>query len=194
MKPQTTTEQDSMYQEIQKELVDILTEISYTKGRSKKEAIISSLFYVNNELTQQEIQEFTKIYDTRKIPLNKKKGFSRGIISSIINDFVDQGYLNREFRKKGDFSRGGYKYYYSLKGSLRETLGIAVTRVNIFFAEINKKMIEIEKQLSNSTLKEKKGYKNLESFSKNMNQYLQANLKLMNQFKQPVKKNTADKV
>ena len=62
---QNNREDQKLFQEIQKELVEIIAEMGAQKGRSRKESIISALFYVKDELTQQDIREFTKIYDTR---------------------------------------------------------------------------------------------------------------------------------
>ncbi|MHA1112171.1 MAG: hypothetical protein ACTSRE_13770 [Promethearchaeota archaeon] len=188
-KAKNLTEDEGLFDEIQKELVDIITELGYQKGRSKKKSIISAILYVKDEITQQELREFTKIYDTRDVPFEKKKGFSMGIISTILNKYVEQGYVKKDFRKDANSKKPGHKYYYSANGTFTENLGKMTARANFFLGSIGRKLLEVDKQLENPESHQKKGRDKLVTFSDNMKLYLQAYKRLIEKYQQQPRAN-----
>jgi len=173
--------EEVLFKRITKELVDIIADLGSQKGRSKIECIISAFFYLHDELTQYDLIELTKMYDLRDVPLEEKKGFSMGTISSVVNKFVEQGYAKRDYRK--DSSSNSkipiFKYYYSANGTFIDNIRKATDRVQVFLTEIDQKLQNLDQKLQDTELQRKKGYEILNRFHKNMKSYINTYKRIM---------------
>ena len=156
---------ESLFREVEKKLIRIITEMSYQKGRSVKFATIAAYSYVREKTTQKALLELT--------------GYSRGTISTTLQKLVDDKILDKKYDKKTR------QYIYENKGNIQSTLGGALTDIQDFFSLIFEKLVEIEKKLQSEEIKSKKGYDNLDEFIQEMKILMPAYQHVMEKYQLP---------
>lgn len=134
--------------EVEKELIDVITELGYQKGRSNKFSVISAYIYTREEVTQAILRDLT--------------GFSLATISNALNKLEENNTIRKEFRKDDR------QYHYFLNGTLSAILGRNMGDIQIYFSKIDSKLDEIKEKLKEPSLQGKNGYENIEEFVNKM--------------------------
>ncbi|UYP44588.1 hypothetical protein NEF87_000873 [Candidatus Lokiarchaeum ossiferum] len=143
-----TEKKELIFRDIESKLIEIITKLSYQKGRSSKFSIIAAYAYVRENITQKKLQKITH--------------FSRGTISTSLNKLVNDNVLQKQYDSES------HQFVYQLKGTLQSILGGSTANIGSYFSSISDKLKEVETQLNQKDMKDKKGYKNIQDFIQKM--------------------------
>lgn len=153
----TTNEQippQQQLREMESDLVEIITNMGYLKGRSKKIAEIVAYITIRKEVTQRLLRELT--------------GYSLGSVSSTLQSLETIGLVKKQ---KDPNSR---EYLYKYDQNYTEPRSRSMGNVFEYFTQLEKFLTGIEKKLDKPGFAEKKGYESIKSFVDNMKALFQA--------------------
>lgn len=143
-----TEKKELIFREMENKLIEIITKLSYQKGRSSKFSIIAAYAYVRENITQKKLQEITH--------------FSRGTISTSLTKLVNDNVLQKQYDSES------HQFIYQLKGTLQAILGGSTANIGGYFSFLSDKLNEVEIKLNQEGMKDKKGYENVQDFIQKM--------------------------
>ncbi|MBN2156055.1 MAG: hypothetical protein JW776_08430 [Candidatus Lokiarchaeota archaeon] len=136
------------FEEIQRELVEIIAEMGYQKGRSNKFSIIVAYVYILGDVTQKILQDRTK--------------FSLSTVSNALNTLEENDTVYKKY------NQDDHQYHYFLNGTLSDILGRNMGDFQTYFSQLSKKIQEVGEILKDTRLYDKKGYDNIKEFVEKM--------------------------
>jgi DNA-binding MarR family transcriptional regulator len=135
--------------EIENNLADIITTLSFLKGRRPKTSKIIALVYLYRNATQKQLRELT--------------GYSLGTISNTLQSLEKMGIINKT---QDPQTR---EYTYELEGNITQPGSRSVTNVFEYFAQQKQFLKKIKTKLAQPHLENKRGYKKINEFVDQMN-------------------------
>ncbi|PVX27265.1 MAG: hypothetical protein CW716_03205 [Candidatus Bathyarchaeum sp.] len=129
---------------IEQQLVDILTNLNFLKGRQTKISKIIALTYLHRKTTQKQLREFT--------------GYSLGTISTTLQSLEKMGIIRKT---QAPQTR---EYTYELEGTIAKPGSRSVTNIFEYFAQQKQFLKKIKSKLAQPQLSNKKGYKEVVEF------------------------------
>jgi DNA-binding transcriptional regulator GbsR (MarR family) len=129
---------------IEQQLVDIITNLSFLKGRQPKISRIIALIYLHRKTTQKQLREFT--------------GYSLGTISTNLHALENMGIIRKT---QAPQTR---EYTYELEGTIAQPGSRSVTNIFEYFAQQKQFLKKIKNKLAQPQLSNKKGYKEVSEF------------------------------
>jgi DNA-binding MarR family transcriptional regulator len=135
--------------EIENKLADILTTLSFLKGRRPKTSKIIGLIYLYRKATQKQLRELT--------------GYSLGTISNTLQSLEKMGIIHKTQDPKTR------EYKYELEGKITQPGSRSVSNIFEYFAQQKQFLKKIKTKLSQPHLENKKGYKEINEFVEQMN-------------------------
>lgn len=142
----STTEQK--LREIENKLVDIITSLSYLKGRSTKTAKIIAHIYIHRKATQKLLRELT--------------GYSLGTISNTIKSLETMGII---YKTQQSETR---EYIYKLEGTLPQSGSRLISSTFEYLSQLEEFLKKVKIELDQPYLSNKKGFENLNEFVNKM--------------------------
>ncbi len=139
---------------IEKRLVEIIVDLGFLKGRSRKTSEILAHLYICNKATQRMLQEIT--------------GYSTGTVSSTLRELQKLGLV----RRSSDLS--GREYLYELAVRVSQQLSRYSGMMDQYFRVWNEFLEKLENELRRNQLSKKKGAENISRFIKKMRVVIQA--------------------
>jgi DNA-binding transcriptional regulator GbsR (MarR family) len=146
MTPNKTPEQK--LGEIENKLVNIITNLSFLKGRQPKISKIIALTYLHRKTTQKQLRELT--------------GYSLGTISNSLQSLEKMGII----RKTQDPQTREYNY--ELEGTIAQPGSRSVTNIFEYFTQQKQFLKKIKTKLAQPHLSNKKGYEQVSEFVNKM--------------------------
>jgi DNA-binding transcriptional regulator GbsR (MarR family) len=147
MNPDNQTAEQKL-KEIENKLVDIITQLSFLKGRQPKTSKIIGLIYLHRKTTQKQLRELT--------------GYSLGTISTNLQSLEKIGII----RKTQDPQTREYNY--ELEGTIAQPGSRSVTNIFEYFSQQKNFIKQIKTKLAQPHLSNKKGYKSVNDFINKM--------------------------
>lgn len=172
----TTREQkppERRLREIESELVQIITNMGYLKGRSNKIAEIASYITIRKEVTQRLIRELT--------------GYSLGSVSSTLQSLENMGLVKKQ---KDPKSR---EYLYIYDQHYAEPQSRSLGNIFEYFDQLKRFLAGIEERLNQPGFKEKNGHDSIKSFVENMKALFEGVGEALSAFAQKQKRNGSGK-
>ncbi|UCG36238.1 MAG: MarR family transcriptional regulator [Candidatus Bathyarchaeota archaeon] len=133
---------------IEKRLVEIIVNLGYFKGRSKRTSEILAYLYIYNRATQKMLREAT--------------GYSLGTVSNALKDLQQLGLL----RKSRD--PDGREYLYELVIPMSKQLTHYSAAMDQYFREWNVFLEQLESRLRKKNIAERKGVGKIRHFISKM--------------------------
>jgi DNA-binding transcriptional regulator GbsR (MarR family) len=143
MNPHNQTAEQKL-KEIDHKLVDIITNLSFLKGRQPKTSKIIALIYLHRKVTQKQLREFT--------------GYSLGTISTTLQSLENMGLIHKT---QDPQTR---EYNYELEGTIAQPGSRSVTNIFEYFAQQKQFLKKTKTKLAQPHLANKKGYKEVIEF------------------------------
>jgi len=143
MTPDNQTVEQKL-KEIDNKIVDIITNLSFLKGRQPKISKIISLIYLHRKTTQKQLREFT--------------GYSLGTVSTTLQSLEKMGIVHKTQ------DRQTREYKYELEGTIAQPSSRSVTNIFEYFAQQKQFLKKIKSRLAQPRLSNKKGYKEVSEF------------------------------
>jgi DNA-binding transcriptional regulator GbsR (MarR family) len=134
--------------EIENRIADIITNLSFLKGRQPKISKIIALTYLHRRTTQKQLRELT--------------GYSLGTISNALQSLEKMGII----RKTQDPQTREYNY--ELEGTIAQPGSRSVTNIFEYFSQQKIFLKKIKTKLAQQHLSNKKGYEELSEFVNKM--------------------------
>lgn len=134
--------------EIENRIADIITNLSFLKGRQPKISKIIALTYLHRKTTQKQLRELT--------------GYSLGTISNALQSLEKMGII----RKTQDPQTREYNY--ELEGTIAQPGSRSVTNIFEYFSQQKQFLKKIKTKLAQQHLSNKKGYEELSEFVNKM--------------------------
>jgi DNA-binding transcriptional regulator GbsR (MarR family) len=147
MNPDNQTAEQKL-KEIENKLVDIITNLSFLKGRQPKISKIIALTYLHRKTTQKQLRELT--------------GYSLGTISTTLQSLEKMGIVHKTQDQQTR------EYNYELEGTLAQPGSRSVTNIFEYFAQQKQFLKKTKTKLAQSDLSNKKGYPELSEFVNKM--------------------------
>ncbi len=147
MKPDNQTAEQKL-REIDHKLVDIITNLSFLKGRQPKISKIIALTYLHRKTTQKQLREIT--------------GYSLGTISNSLRSLEKMGIIRKTQNPQTR------EYNYELEGSIAQPGSRSVTNIFEYFAQQKQFLKKIKSKLAQPHLSNKKGYEEVSEFVNKM--------------------------
>jgi DNA-binding transcriptional regulator GbsR (MarR family) len=147
MNPDNQTAEQKL-KEIENKLVDIITNLSFLKGRQPKISKIIALTYLHRKTTQKQLRELT--------------GYSLGTISTTLQSLEKMGIVHKT---QDPQTR---EYNYELEGTLAQPGSRSVTNIFEYFAQQKQFLKKTKTKLAQPDLSNKKGYQELSEFVNKM--------------------------
>jgi DNA-binding transcriptional regulator GbsR (MarR family) len=129
---------------IDHKLVDIITNLSFLKGRQPKTSKIIALIYLHRKTTQKQLREFT--------------GYSLGTISTTLQSLENMGIIHKT---QAPETR---EYTYELEGTIAQPGSRSVTNIFEYFAQQKQFLKKTRTKLAQPKLANKKGYEEVMEF------------------------------
>lgn len=139
---------------IEKRLVEIIVDLGFLKGRSRKTSEILAHLYIYNKVTQRMLREIT--------------GYSTGTVSSTLRELQRLGLICRS----GDLH--GREYVYELAVPVSQQLSRYSGMMDQYFRVWNEFLERLENELRKKQLSKKKGADNIFRFIEKMRVVIQA--------------------
>lgn len=133
---------------IENRIADIITNLSFLKGRQPKISKIIALTYLHRKTTQKQLRELT--------------GYSLGTISNALQSLEKMGII----RKTQDPQTREYNY--ELEGTIAQPGSRSVTNIFEYFSQQKIFLKKIKTKLAQQHLSNKKGYEELSQFVNKM--------------------------
>jgi DNA-binding transcriptional regulator GbsR (MarR family) len=133
---------------IENRIADIITNLSFLKGRQPKISKIIALTYLHRRTTQKQLRELT--------------GYSLGTISNALQSLEKMGII----RKTQDPQTREYNY--ELEGTIAQPGSRSVTNIFEYFSQQKIFLKKIKTKLAQQHLSNKKGYEELSEFVNKM--------------------------
>ena len=133
---------------IEKRLVEIIVNLGYFKGRSRRTSEILAYLYIHNKVTQK--------------MLRKATGYSLGTVSNTLKELRQLG-LIRESRNPE-----GRERLYELVVPLSQQLAYYSIAMNRYFHEWNEFLEKLENELRKNHIAKKKGAEEIRHFINKM--------------------------
>jgi DNA-binding transcriptional regulator GbsR (MarR family) len=143
MNPHNQTAEQKL-KEIDHKLVDIITNLSFLKGRQPKTSKIIALIYLHRKVTQKQLREFT--------------GYSLGTISTTLQSLENMGLIHKT---QDPQTR---EYNYELEGTIAQPGSRSVTNIFEYFAQQKQFLKKTKTKLAQPQLTNKKGYTEVSEF------------------------------
>lgn len=153
MNPDNQTAQQKL-QKIENKLLDILTNLSFLKGRQPKTSKIIGLIYIHRNITQKKLRELT--------------GYSLGTISTNLQSLERMGII----RKRQETQTREYNY--DLDGTIAQPGSRSVTNIYEYFSQQKEFIKQTKTELAQPHLSSKKGYENVKDFIDKMDKVFPA--------------------
>ena len=161
---------------IEKRLVEIIVNLGYFKGRSRRTSEILAYLYIHNKVTQK--------------MLRKATGYSLGTVSNTLKE-LRQLRLIRESR-----TPEGHERLYELVIPLSQQLAYYSVAMNQYFHEWNEFLEHLESELRKNNVGKKKGAEEIRRFINKMKVVISVAADAMSklQFTKPeIRQRVADK-
>jgi DNA-binding transcriptional regulator GbsR (MarR family) len=129
---------------IEKRLVEMIANLGYFKGRSRRTSQILAYLTIRNRVKQKTLREAT--------------GYSLGTVSNTLKELRELG-LVRESREPG-----GRERLYELVVPLSQHLGHYSTAMNQYIHEWNEFLEQLDNELQKNHIAKKKGAKEIRNF------------------------------
>jgi len=139
---------------IEKRLVEIIVNLGYFKGRSRRTSEILAHLYIYNKVTQKMLREIT--------------GYSTGTVSSALRELQKLGLI----RKSSDPQ--GREYSYELAVPVSHQLARYSVAMDRYFRAWNEFLERLENELRKNQISKKKGAENICRFIGKMRVVIQA--------------------
>ena len=139
---------------IEKRLVEIIVDLGFLKGRSRKTSEILAHLYIYNKVTQRMLREIT--------------GYSAGTVSSTLRELQKLGLV----RRSNDLS--GREYLYEFAVPVSQQLSRYSGMMDQYFRVWNEFLEKLENELRRNQLSGKKGAENISRFIKKIRVVIQA--------------------
>ena len=139
---------DQKLKEIENKLADIITTLSFLKGRRPKTSKIIALIYLYRKATQKQLRELT--------------GYSLGTISNTLQSLEKIGIIHKT---QDPQTR---EYTYELEGNITQPGSRSVTNIFEYFAQQKQFLRKIKTKLSQPHLENKEGYQKVNRFINQM--------------------------
>lgn len=148
MKPNKPSTAEQKLIETENKLVDIITSLSYLKGRSTKTAKIIAHIYIRRKVTQKLLRELT--------------GYSLGTISNTL-----------KFLKKMDIIHKTQdpqtrEYVYEFEGTIAQSGSRSITGTFEYFSQLTEFLKKTKLKLDQPHISDKKGFENVNQFVNKM--------------------------
>jgi DNA-binding transcriptional regulator GbsR (MarR family) len=153
MNPDNQTAQQKL-QKIENKLLDILTNLSFLKGRQPKTSKIIGLIYLHRNITQKKLRELT--------------GYSLGTISTNLQSLERMGII----RKRQETQTREYNY--DLDGTIAQPGSRSVTNIYEYFSQQKEFIKQTKTELAQPHFSSKKGYENVKDFIDKMDKVFPA--------------------
>ena len=125
-------------------LADIIADFGHLKGRSAKVTKVLAYIYIRREVTQQLLRELT--------------GYSIGTISTALQNLEKSGIVSKYP------SPDARRYFYKIDGTLSQVLSRSLADFPVYLHQVNEFLKEIAIKLTEPSLSNKQGYKNIRQF------------------------------
>ena len=139
---------------IEKRLVEIIVDLGYFKGRSRKTSEILAHLYIYNKVTQKMLREIT--------------GYSTGTVSSTLQELQTLGLIRRSSDLRGR------EHLYELAVAVSQQLSRYSGMMDQYFRAWNEFLKRLENELRKNQLSKKRGAENIFRFIKKMRVMIQA--------------------
>lgn len=143
MNPHTKTAKQQL-KEIDNKLVDIITNLSFLKGRQPKTSKIIALIYLHKKTTQKQLRECT--------------GYSLGTISTTLQSLEKMGIIHKTHDPQTR------EYNYELEGTIAQPGSRSVTNIFEYFAQQKQFLKKTRTKLAQPQLANKRGYEEVMEF------------------------------
>jgi DNA-binding transcriptional regulator GbsR (MarR family) len=140
--------------EIENKLLDILTDLSFLKGRQPKTSKIIGLIYLNRNITQKKLRELT--------------GYSLGTISTNLQSLENMGIIHKT---QDPQTR---EYNYELEGTIAQPESRSVSNIYEYFSQQKEFIKQTKTKLAQPHFSNKKGYENVKDFIDKMDKIFPA--------------------
>ena len=147
MNPDNRTAEQKL-KEIEYRIAEIITNLSFLKGRQPKISKIIALIYLHRKTTQKRLRELT--------------GYSLGTISNALQSLEKMGII----RKTQDTQTREYNY--ELEGTIAQPSSRSVTNIFEYFEQQKQFLKKIKTKLAQPHLSNKKGYEEVSEFVNKM--------------------------
>jgi len=143
MKPKQPCAEEKL-QKIENQLVDIITSLSFLKGRSTKTARTIAYIYIYRKVTQKKLRELT--------------GYSLGTVSNTLQTLEKMGSLNKTQNQKTR------EHTYTLEGMLPQSGSRSVSNIFDYFDQLKKFLKKTKNKLDQPSFSNKKGFEEVNQF------------------------------
>lgn len=143
MKTEKSTSEQKL-QKIENQLVDIITSLSFLKGRSTKTARTIAYISIHKKITQKKLRVLT--------------GYSLGTISNTLQTLEKMGILNKTQNQKTR------EYTYELESSLNQSGSRSMSSTFEYFDQLKDFLKKTNKKLNQQNLANKKGFENVNQY------------------------------
>jgi len=148
MKPNNSPTAEKQLRETENKLVDIITSLSYLKGRSIKTAKIIAHFYIRRKATQKLLREIT--------------GYSLGTISNTLK-FLEK--MDIIHKTQNSQTR---EYIYEFKGPIAQSGTYSTGNTFEYLAQLEEFIKKTKLKLDQPHISDKKGFENVNQFVNKM--------------------------
>ena len=131
-------------QEIENQLVDIVTSLSFLKGRSSKTARTIAYIYIYKKVTQKRLRELT--------------GHSLGTVSNTLKTLEKMGLVNKTQDQKTR------EYTYELEGMLPQSGSRSVNSIFEYFAQLKEFLKKTKTKLTQPNFSNMNGFEEVNQF------------------------------
>ncbi len=139
---------ESELRAIEKRVVEIIVDLGYLKGRSRRTSEILAYLYIYNKTTQKMLREAT--------------GYSLGTVSNALKELRQLGLV----RKSRDPE--GREYSYEFVVPVSQQLAYYSTAMNQYFHAWNEFLEQLENELRKNHIAKKKGAEKIRHFINKM--------------------------
>ncbi|MCW4052301.1 MAG: MarR family transcriptional regulator [Candidatus Bathyarchaeota archaeon] len=133
---------------IEKRLVEIIVNLGYFKGRSRRTSKILAYFYIYNEVTQKMLRQAT--------------GYSLGTVSNALKELRQLGLIHKSR------SPEQREYSYELVVPMSQQLTYYSKAMNRYFQDWNEFLKHLENKLLKNQIAKKKGAESIRNFINKM--------------------------